>query len=429
MYEFRLPDLGEGIHEGEVLKWHVKPGDVIAEDAPLVEVETDKAAVTIPSPKGGRVVEVRAKEGDTVRVGQVLVVMEVSGEEGARPHGATLEAGPASVAAPVVGDADSQVSRAGARRVAAAPATRRLARELGVDIHDVLGSGPGGRVTADDVRRCAEGTKAPTQAAADVADSEPLSPATPVQGIPYLDLQPLPDFARWGEVMREPVRSIRRKVARNTVTAMLLIPHVAHMDEADVTDLEAFRRAENQRGGEKTRLTLLAFVVRAVTIAVKRHPVFNASLDPFRDEMIYKKYYHIGIAVDTERGLIVPNLKDADRMSVRDIAAGIEDLARKAREGRLTVEELQGGTFTITNIGALGGTSFVPAIHYPEAAILGMGRVAPRPVVRDGAVVVRTLLPMTLSFDHRVTDGAEAARFVGLVRDLLEQPMRLAVEG
>lgn len=431
-YEFRLPDLGEGIHEGEVLKWHVRPGDVIEEDAPLVEVETDKAAVTIPSPKGGRIVEVRAREGDTVRVGQVLVVMEVGGEGTTRGSVVGSKVAASAVAAPVVAPSEPASPPKDARRVAAAPATRRLAREMGVDIRAVPGTGPGGRVTAEDVRRFASQGLTPTGPSAIPVEpevEEPPRPATPPAGIPYLDLQPLPDFSKWGEVVREPVRSIRRKVARNTVTAMTLIPHVAHMDEADVTDLEAFRRAENARQTGGPRLTLLAFVVKAVTIALRRHPVFNATLDHFKDELIYKKYYHIGIAVDTDRGLIVPNVKDADRRGVREIAAAIEDLARRARDGTLSVEDLRGGTFTITNIGVLGGTSFVPAIHYPESAILGMGRAASKPVVRDGAIAIRTMLPMTLSFDHRIADGAQAARFVGEVRDLLENPIRLAVEG
>ncbi len=422
MYEFCLPDLGEGIHEGEVLRWFVKPGDRIEEDAPLVEVETDKAAVTIPSPKAGRVVEVRAREGDTVRVGQVLVVLD-TGEDATAQTGVSQ---PAGVRSPGILHVEKTPAHS---RVAASPSTRRLARELGVDLGQVPGTGPGGRVTSDDVRRFAMAGQGVVQNTQPEADEEPRH-ATSIQGIPYLDLEPLPDFARFGEVEREPVRSIRRKVARNTVTAMTLIPHVAHMDEADVTDLEAFRRAENARRGDAgPRLTLLAFVVKAVCVALKHHRVFNATLDPFREEIIYKKYYHIGVAVDTERGLIVPNVKDADRMSIERIAVAIEDLARRARENRLTVEDLRGGTFTITNIGVLGGTSFVPAIHYPESAILGMGRAGPRPVVRDGQVVVRTVLPMTLSFDHRIADGAEAARFVGRVRDLLENPLRILVEG
>ncbi len=429
MFEFRLPDLGEGIHEGEILRWYVKPGDAIAEDAPLVEVETDKAAVTIPSPKGGRVAEVRAREGETVRVGQVLVVLDTGEGSGPRPAVAAPSRSPDGAEERSPSAPGGSVARG---RVAAAPATRRLARELGVDLARVPATGPGGRVTAEDVRRFAEsrGSGAPAGEPAAGEAPDVGSRGAPAQGIPYLEIEPLPDFGRWGEVEREPVRSIRRKVARNTVTAMVLIPHVAHMDEADVTDLEAFRRAENARRGEgEARLTLLSFVVKAVTVALKRYPVFNATLDPFREEIIYKKYYHIGIAVDTDRGLIVPNVKDADRRGVADIARQVEDLARRARDGGIRVEDLQGGTFTITNIGVLGGTSFVPAIHYPESAILGMGRAAPRPVVRDGEVVVRTLLPLTLSFDHRIADGAQAARFVGLVRDLLEHPLRLVVEG
>lgn len=419
MYEFRLPDLGEGIHEAEILKWHVKPGDIVAQDAPLVDVETDKAAVTIPAPRAGRVLEIRAKEGEIVRVGQVLVVIETGEKEANTQVYDSEKTQTAQV------KSEDFATGGSSKRVAAAPATRRLARELGVDIALVPGTGPGGRVTAEDVRRFAEAQKREERIGPEAAEVR----TPPISGIPYLDLQPLPDFAKWGEIVVEPVRSIRRKVARNTVTAMILIPHVAHMDEADVTELESFRRAYNLRltSGGWPRLTLLSFVVKAVTIALKHHPVFNATFDPFREEIIYKKYFNIGIAVDTDRGLIVPNIKGAEKMSIAEIAAAIEDLARKAREGSLGLEELQGGTFSVTNIGALGGTSFVPAIHYPEAAILGMGKAGPKAVVRNEAVVVRVMLPLTLSFDHRIADGAEAARFVGLIKDLLENPLRLAV--
>lgn len=419
MYEFRLPDLGEGIHEAEILKWHVKPGDIVAQDAPLVDVETDKAAVTIPAPRAGRVVEIRAKEGEIVRVGQVLVVIETGEKEANAQVYESEKTQTAQV------KSEGFATGGSSKRVAAAPATRRLARELGVDIALVPGTGPGGRVTAEDVRRFAEAQKREERIGPEAAEVR----TPPISGIPYLDLQPLPDFAKWGEIVVEPVRSIRRKVARNTVTAMILIPHVAHMDEADVTELESFRRAYNLRltSGGWPRLTLLSFVVKAVTIALKHHPVFNATFDPFREEIIYKKYFNIGIAVDTDRGLIVPNIKGAEKMSIAEIAAAIEDLARKAREGSLALEELQGGTFSVTNIGALGGTSFVPAIHYPEAAILGMGKAGAKAVVRNEAVVVRVMLPLTLSFDHRIADGAEAARFVGLIKDLLENPLRLAV--
>lgn len=426
MYEFRLPDLGEGIHEGEILKWYVRPGDLIEEDAPLVEVETDKAAVTIPSPKGGRIVEVRFKEGDIVKVGEVLVIIEAPSEETGQKVEETREKLHLVIPDQPEG---GEPRRDQSRKVPAAPATRRLARELGVDISKVKGSGPGGRVLKEDVLAYVKAEKGVRDEVEAAIEIEGKVSSVPTSSIPYLDLEPLPDFSRFGEVVREPVRSIRRKVARNTVTAKILIPHVAHMDEADVTALEAFRRAEKARRPEGPPLTLLAFVVKAVTIALKGHPVFNATFDPFKDEIVYKKYYNIGIAVDTDRGLIVPNIKGADKLSVLEIAAQIEDLAKRARSGQIRLEDLQGGTFSITNIGVLGGTSFVPAIHYPESAILGMGRAAERPVVRDGQVVVRRILPLTLSFDHRIADGAEAARFVGHIRELLEEPLRLVVEG
>ena len=214
------------------------------------------------------------------------------------------------------------------------------------------------------------------------------------------------------------------------VTSMTLIPHVAHLDEVDVTELEAFRRREKARreGRPGPRLTLLAFVVKAVAAALKRHPGFNASLDPFREQVVYKKFYHVGIAVDTGRGLVVPVVRDADRLCIAEISAAMDDLSRRARDGSIGVDDLRGGTFTVTNIGALGGTGFVPAINYPESAILGMGRVADKPVVRDGAIVIRTMLPLVLAFDHRIADGADAARFVNLVASWLTEPARMLAE-
>jgi len=249
--------------------------------------------------------------------------------------------------------------------------------------------------------------------------------------IPFLDLEPLPDFAQWGEVEIEPLRSIRRKVAHKMTTAKILVPHVAHMDEADVTELEAFRVKERQRrpstepGGH---LTLLAFVIKAVTSGLRAAPSFNASLEPFREEIIYKKYYNIGVAADTGRGLVVPVIRDTDRKSIIRIAADIEQLVQRAREGKLDPEQMRGGTFTITNVGPLGGTALIPAINYPEVAILGMGKVQEKPVVRDGQIVIRKILPLTLAFDHRIADGADAARFVSELVRHLSDPNLLLLE-
>jgi pyruvate dehydrogenase E2 component (dihydrolipoamide acetyltransferase) len=248
--------------------------------------------------------------------------------------------------------------------------------------------------------------------------------------IPLLDIEPLPDFAQWGPVETEPLRSIRRKVARKMVTSMILVPHVAHMDDADVTLLEEFRRREKERRSGKPgeHLTLLSFVIKAVTAGLEATPAFNASLDPFKEQIIYKKYYNIGVAVDTGRGLVVPVIREADRKSILRISTEIEELSAKAREGTLSVEELRGGTFTITNVGPLGGTALIPTINYPEVAILGMGRVQEKPVVRNGEIVIRKILPLTLAFDHRIADGADAARFVSEMVRQLSDPNLLLLE-
>lgn len=432
MFEFRLPDLGEGIHEGEIIKWHVEVGDAVRADDPLVDVETDKAAVTIPSPVGGKVVRLGGEVGDTIKVGEVIVVIEDTLTEARRVPEPVSPQRPVAEAAP---------GKLAERPVPAAPATRRLARELGVDLRLVPVTGPSGRITPEDVKRVAEGKKialpaapaeparaAPPQASVEANRAEAEAAARAATVIPYLDLAPLPDFSQWGPVDREPLRSIRRKVAYKMVTSKILVPHVAHMDEADVTLLEEFRHRENDRRREKPgpHLTLLAFVIKAVTAGLRATPAFNTSLDPFKDEVIYKKYYNIGIAVDTGRGLVVPVIRDTDRKSIVAISTAIEDLAKRAREGTIEVSELQGGTFTITNVGPLGGTALIPAINYPEVAILGMGRVQEKPVVREGQIVIRKMLPLTLSFDHRVADGADAARFVSeMVRELSDPNLLL----
>ena len=458
MFEFKLPDLGEGIAEGEILKWHVAEGGEVREDAPLVDVETDKAAVTIPSPRGGRIASLRGKVGDTVNVGEVIVVIDDGAAAPAAKAAAT--AAPAA-AAPAVAPAQVPAAAAPAspvtpaapaggprRPVPAAPATRRLARELKVDINLVPATGPAGRVTPEDVHRfAAGGAAAPAPAAAparhappppehvaarevrdDTAFAEFAAHASAT--IPFLELEPLPDFRHEGPVQVEALRSIRRKVARKMVTSMTLVPHVAHMDDADVTELESFRLRERDRrqGAAGGRLTLMAFVIKAVTAGLRATPAFNASLDPFREEIIYKKYYNIGFAADTGRGLVVPVIHGTDTRSIVDISEQIADKAARARAGTLPPDEMRGGTFTITNVGPLGGTALLATINYPEVAILGMGRVQEKPVVRDGQIVIRKILPLTLAFDHRVADGADAARFVGELARQLSDPNLLLLE-
>ena len=438
MFEFKLPDLGEGIAEGEILKWHVKEGGTVDEDAPLVDVETDKAAVTLPSPRGGTIHALKGKVGDIINVGDVVVVIDDgSGDAAAVEEAAgdkVFETPDRETAA--VPEAVAPAAMPGVRRpVPAAPATRRLARKLKVDINLVTPSGPGGRVTPEDVHRFADQGPAPAAEHVpaktvrdDTAFAEFAAHASAT--IPFLELEPLPDFSGDGPVEVEQLRSIRRKVARKMVTSMTLIPHVAHMDEADVTELDAFRKKEKERrsGGAGGNLTLLAFVMKAVTAGLREAPAFNASLDPFREEIIYKKYYNLGFAADTGRGLIVPVVQETDRKSIIQIADDVYDLAVKAREGELGAEHMRGGTFTITNIGPLGGTALMPTINYPEVAILAMGKVQEKPVVRDGEIVIRKMLPLTFAFDHRIADGADAARFVGELVRQLSDPNLLLLE-
>jgi pyruvate dehydrogenase E2 component (dihydrolipoyllysine-residue acetyltransferase) len=449
VFQFKLPDLGEGIHEGEILEWHAAAGDMIEEDAPLVDVETDKAAVTIPSPRGGKILSQTGKVGDTVNVGQIIVTIEDGGvveaieapavpDEVAEPAAPppVLEIVPAEpVATPIAAAVSAPV---GARPVPAAPATRRLARELGIDIRLVPASGPAGRVTPEDVHAFHAGGAPATPAGPDVeTEAEPAAASAETEfaahaasAIPFLDIDPLPDFEQFGPVERIPLRSIRRKVAHKMVTSMILVPHVAHMDEADVTGMEEFRLEERKRreGKPGGRLTLLPFVVKAVTAGLKAAQTFNVSLDPFKQEIVQKNYYNIGIAVDTGKGLVVPVIRGTDRKSIMQISADIEDLATRARSGKLNVDDMRGGTFTITNVGPLAGTALIPTINYPEVAILGMGRVQEKPVVRDGEIVIRKILPLTLSFDHRIADGADAARFVAALADQISDPNRLLLE-
>ncbi|MCB2210621.1 2-oxo acid dehydrogenase subunit E2 [bacterium] len=447
MFEFKLPDLGEGIAEGELLKWYVDEGGTIAEDADLMDVETDKAAVTIPSPVAGKVVKLNGKVGDILNVGDVVVVIDngsggavASAPEPAKTEEAAPSAQPAAAtqaapAQPAAAPAAAQApaDRKPGRPVPAAPATRRVARELGLDINIVPGTGPGGRVTQEDVQAFAKGG-APSAADAAASDTSQAA-AERVEfgetgGIPFYELETLPDFDAEGPVEREQIRSIRRKVAKKVVSSMILVPHVAHMDEADVTELEAFRAKERKRreGTPGGKLTLMPFVMRALASLLKKYPQFNASLDPHRNEIVYKKYYNIGFAADTPRGLMVPVVKDVDRKSILQVGSEISELAGQARDGSIEAGNLRHGTITITNVGPIGGTGLIPTINYPEVAILGMGRTQEKPVVRNGEIVIRKMLPLTLAFDHRVADGAQAAYMVTELVHLLSDPNQLLLE-
>jgi len=459
MYTFKLPDLGEGIQEGELLEWHVNEGDAVKEDDPLCDMETDKAAVTIPCPKTGTVHRLGARVGDMVQVGQVLVEIETtettdqSGTETSHARDNSLsqdqpsDRGKSSkidkmdsvAAGPdphdtSAGDRHKSPGDAGpVTRAIAAPAVRRLAREMDIDINQVSGTGPGGRVTAEDLAgydKQPDTDKAPETKA--TSDDTML-----VSGIPFLASSPLPDFAAQGPVKTVPIRSLRRKTAAKTVTASILVPHVAHMDEIDVTELEKLRQTYNdhpkhhlsagpefeEEPATPDGLTLLAFVIKAVSRLLKSYPAFNASLDPDQMQIIHKLFYHIGFAADTPKGLVVPVIKDADRLGTAALGYRIRHLARAAREGTSIREDLTGGTFSVTNVGAIGGTHVVPVINYPETAILGLGRMEKKPVVRNEKIVIRQMLPVTLCFDHRVADGAQAARFMKDLKAMLEDPV------
>ena len=422
---FKLPDLGEGIHEGEILAVMVEAGQDVKEGDIILEVETDKAAVEIPSPYTAKVEEILVKAGDVVNVGDVM--MTFSGEEKAAeaPKAESTEIPAAK--AEKAGETPAPRTQTSTGPVPASPATRRLARELGVDLHLVDPTGPAGLVTAEDVRVFAN--KGPA-AQKDV-------PVPAVSGAesqtPPVSLPALPDFEKWGSVERIPFRSIRRATAKQMSLAWSQIPHVNSQDVVDVTKLEAFRqkhKAEIEAIGGK--LTLTVFALKAIATALKTYPNFNATLDTVNSEIIIKHYYNIGVAVNTDSGLIVPVVRDVDRKSIRELAVELNELVLKTRERKTPVEEMQGGTFTITNAGAMGGGFFAPIINYPEVAILGVGQARMQPVVRekekgDFVIVPRLMMPIVLCIDHRVLDGADAIRFLRVLVDTLEDPDELLI--
>ncbi|MCH8963531.1 MAG: 2-oxo acid dehydrogenase subunit E2 [Planctomycetes bacterium] len=434
--QFILPDLGEGIHEAQIVNILVHEGDVIQEDQPLMEVETDKAAVEIPSPLAGKIVTIHVQAGQTVNVGDVMVTFGNDAEAApAAPPKAPPRAAPPprtappTAAAPAVrsagaahADAASPAKAGKPAKVAASPAVRRRAKELGIDLAAMQGTGPGGRVTQADLDGAASG-QPPAPAAAQAAAAQ----SAPAVTMPA-DSE-LPDFSKWGPIRREPISQIRKTISNHMARSEAMNVHVMHHDLADVEMLENLRKDHNLRKQESDpKLTLLPFVIKAVHAAMRRYPMFNASFDHARNEIIYKDYFHYGIAVDTPRGLIVPVIRDVDRKSIRALASELIEIGEKTRESNFKIDELRGGSFTITNIGSLGGIVSTPIINYPEVAILGLGKAEMKAVVVNGEVVARYTLPLNLSFDHRATDGADAARFVGEIKSYLEVPGRLLLE-
>jgi len=428
-FEYRFPELGEGLHEGEIVSWHIKPGDLVQEDDIIMEVQNDKAVVEVPSPVTGKVLEIRVKEGTVATVGDVVAVFAVEGEAPVQAgHGAA--AAPAAAPAAALSAAPAAASPAAAPAAAiadnsnilATPAVRKYAREKNVLLANVKGTGKNGRITREDVDAyLAGGSKAQAASAAPAAGAGADKAAAPV-------FAP----ARPGERVEErvPLKGIRKVIAGAMVKSVYTAPHVTIMDEVDVSALVELRSKAKPIGEKKgIKITYLPFIVKALVAAVKQYPALNASIDDEKGEIVYKRYYNIGIATDTDNGLIVPVIEDADLKSIWQIAAEINDKAKRGREGKLAPNEMRGSSISISNIGSAGGMFFTPVINWPEVAILGVGRISDKPVVKNGQVVPGKVLALSLSFDHRLIDGATAQNAMNLIKQLLEEPGLLALEG
>jgi pyruvate dehydrogenase E2 component (dihydrolipoyllysine-residue acetyltransferase) len=434
--EIKLPALGENIDSATVTKIMVKVGDTIKKDQPIAELDTEKASVDVPASASGTVKEIRVKEGDVVGIGQIVLILEESGGDGQQPakkteaeppkpepqkteppkseppQSASTEKNEAATAPSATPSKPPEILRTlpepAPKGVPAAPSIRRMARQLGIDIHAVSGTGPDGRISEEDVRNYAR------------------SIILNASGPNVADETPLPDFSRWGEVERKPMSSIRRATAEHVSEAWSSIPHVTQFDTADITELEEMRGAlAKSTESTGSKLTITAILLKVASAALEVFPQFNVSLDLLSGEIISKRYYHIGVAVDTEQGLFVPVIRDVDKKNLLDLSAELAQFAEKARNRKLALEDMQGGTFTITNLGGIGGVNFTPIINTPEVAILGVSRASHQPVLRDGEFKPRLILPLALSFDHRAVDGADAARFLRWIAQALEQPLRL----
>jgi pyruvate dehydrogenase E2 component (dihydrolipoamide acetyltransferase) len=435
MFEFRLPDIGEGVVEGEVVKWHVKAGDPVREDQPMVEVMTDKATVEIPSPKAGVIKEIRAAEGSTCAVGAVMVVIDEAAGASAGAAAAKAASGqapsaqakeerqfldktPKSEPASVSAQASNVIAmpRAAGGKVLATPATRKLARDLGVDLSSVRATGPNGRVTHDDVR-AAHGTVSGGGAYAGGA-----------QQATARAYAPLPVQSDAGDE-RVPFRGVRKKIAENMHRSRQTAAHFTYVEECDMTELVALRKRAKGRAEERgIKLSFLPFIIKAVCAGLKKFPMVNATLDEGKQEIVLRKRYHIGVAAATADGLIVPVVRDADQKSLFDIAKTLDELSEKTRSGKASRDDLTGSTFTISSLGTLGGVLATPIINVPEVAILGVHKIKQTPVVRDGQIVIREMMNLSISLDHRIVDGYEGAQFLQHVISLLEDPTLMFME-
>ena len=446
--EFKLPELGENISQGDLVRLMISPGMKVSEGQPVMELETEKAVIEVPSSIAGVIKEVRVKQGDKLKVGQVIFTLQgaavaaragpkhapvehVSGQQGARlafqaairAEGKTEEQAlppdQPHAQLPTFAMPEQLAKVAGMEHrepVPAAPHVRRLARELGIDIHEVKGSGPGDRVSEDDVK---------------AHSKQLLLAAVAVQPQASHAMQPeLPDFSKWGKIERVSMRGVRRKTAQHLWEAWHTIPHVTQNDRADITELEQLRARFAPKVAEAGgKMTVTAIALKVCASALRIFPQFNASIDLSKEEIVYKQYINIGVAVDTDRGLLVPVIRDVDKKNIVELAAELTQLSQKARDKKLTPAEMEAGTFTITNLGGIGGTGFSPIVNYPEVAILGLSRSSTEPVWMNGKFEPRLVLPLSLSYDHRLIDGADAARFLRWIAEAFEQPFLLSVQG
>lgn len=423
-FQFKLPDIGEGIHEGEIVKWFVKQGDNVQEDDVLCEVQNDKAVVEIPSPVKGTVEEILVAEGTVATVGQVLITFDAPGYENLKFKGDAEEEDKVQEVPEQETSAPApKTDNESERRIIAMPSVRKYARDKGVNIRQIMGSGDNGRILKNDIDEYLNGGKQVgtevIQEPVSAAPQETVEEKEPVQAIPQ---------GQYPET-REKMSGIRKAIAKAMVNSKHTAPHVTLMDEIEVTKLVAHRKKFKEVAASKgIKLTFLPYVVKALTSALREFPVLNTSLDDATSEIIQKHYYNIGIAADTDKGLLVPVVKDADRKSIFAISNEINELATKARDGKLAPDEMKGASCTITNIGSAGGQWFTPVINHPEVAILGIGRIAEKPIVRDGEIVAAPVLSISLSFDHRMIDGATAQNAVNHIKRLLNDPELLLME-
>lgn len=424
--DIKLPEVGENITSGTVVKIAVAVGDTVKKDQELLELETDKASLPVPAPSDGVIKEILVKEGQDVKIGAPIMKLDTDGqpakteekkpeepkakeepkkkpEEKPQPKQETPQPRQAAAAA-------QTVSSSTAKNVAAAPSVRRLARELGVDLSRIPGTGPRGRISKDDVKAFAKGI---IQSGGTGGGTAPAA-------------RPLPDFSKWGNIRREKMNNIRRKTAEHMSYCWSTIPHVSQFGKADITDLEKLRKRYSK---PDRKLTVTPFLLKVLATAMKNFPQFNASIDMTGQEIIYKDYIHIGVAVDTEKGLIVPVIRDVDKKSILEISDEINETAERVRNGKVTLDELQGGSMTLTNLGGIGGTAFTPIVNWPEVAILGVSRGSYEPVYENNHFVPRFMLPLCLSYDHRVIDGADGARFLRWVCEAIEQPFLMELDG